>query len=201
MKQVEMYMGLVFKAGLKTQVIPFLGKDSPVEYELLRNIWAVNQKERKKLGLLKTEAVSRISRGRFGGEGDVGLTSFTQHLRTLYEVIDVDASNDIPLTTEVEDPETKKMKTVRNYDVVVAVQPSTLNPTAMTNFVKLVKSGQATLILEDPIPAMIDVTGTFQEKRQRMTQFGMPEPSEPKGTFVSCGTYWVSSWNGTMLVV
>ncbi len=40
------------------------------------------------------------------------------------------------------------------YDVLLAVQPSSLGPEQMNNFVAAVKAGQPTAIFEDPVPAV-----------------------------------------------
>ena len=54
------------------------------------------------------------------------------------------------------------------YDVLLAVQPSTLTPPQMANFIAAVKGGQPTAIFEDPFPLpnfFPNVAGTVQPKR------------------------------------
>ncbi len=40
------------------------------------------------------------------------------------------------------------------YDVLLAVQPSSLAPEQMDNFVAAVRGGQPTAIFEDPLPGL-----------------------------------------------
>ncbi len=170
----EIYMGLAFTCGLNKQVIRFFERDLPVEYELARSIWAVTQSERKKLGILVTDA------NLMGSEMEMRMqqrrASFrflVQELEKIYQVSSVDANAPITL----KDSDGKPM-----YDVLLAVQPSTLGPTALRNFVDAVRQGQSTVIFEDPNPLMSpDITGTYAERRPRPNQFGMPQPPEPKG--------------------
>jgi ABC-2 type transport system permease protein len=169
----EIYMGLAFTSGRNKQVIRFFERDLPVEYELARSIWAVTQSDRKKLGILVTDA------NLMGSDMEMRMqqrrASFrllVQELKKIYDVSSVDANAPITL----KDSDGKPM-----YDVLLAVQPSTLGPTAMRNFVDAVRQGQATVIFEDPHPLMSDITGTYAERRPRPNQFGMPQPPEPKG--------------------
>ena len=47
------------------------------------------------------------------------------------------------------------------YDVLLAVQPSTLSPEDMANFLAAVRNGQPTAIFEDPCPALVgDIAAT-----------------------------------------
>lgn len=170
----EIYMGLAFTSGLNKQVIRFFERDLPVEYELARSIWAVTQSERKKLGILVTDA------NLMGNEMEMRMqqrrSSFrflVQELEKIYQVSSVDANAPITLKDSAGKP---------MYDVLLAVQPSTLGPTALRNFVDAVRQGQSTVIFEDPNPLMSpDITGTYAEKRPRPGQFGMPQAPEPKG--------------------
>ncbi len=150
----EIYMGLAFTSGLKTQVIKFIERDQPIEYELARSIWAVTQKERKKLGILTTLAnVSRDDRSPF--------RLLVEELDKIYQVDSVDANSPLVL----KDSSGKPM-----YDVLLAVQPSTLGPTAMRNFVDAVRQGQSTVIFEDPYPFPLfqtNIPGTYTQRRQQ----------------------------------
>ncbi len=62
--------------------------------------------------------------------------SWSTELKKQYDVVEVDPSKPIK----------------DRYDVLLAVQPSSLSPEAMENFVEAVKSGQPTAIFEDPFP-------------------------------------------------
>jgi ABC-2 type transport system permease protein len=91
-----------------------------------------------------------------------------EELRKQYDVVQVDATN--PIT--------------ERYDALLAVQPSSLNPNQMANFVAAVQSGQPTAIFEDPFPTDGNVPATSQPKRPAggmQAMFGGMQPPEPKG--------------------
>ena len=52
----DIFLGLVFTSGPDEFVIPFFDRGLPVEYELARSIRVVTQLERKKLGIIATDA-------------------------------------------------------------------------------------------------------------------------------------------------
>jgi ABC-2 type transport system permease protein len=165
-KTEEIFLGAAFSSGLDRVVLPFIDKGIPVEYELVRSICTVADQERKTLGVLKTDVQL------FGGFSMQGATEESQlvtELKKQYEVEEVDASKPIK----------------KRYDVLLAIQPSSLSPDAMTNFVNVVKSGQPTAVFEDPFPVtQPEVVGTSQPKRPPggpMAMFGGGGPPEPKG--------------------
>ncbi len=166
-KTEEIFLGAAVSAGLDRVVIPFIDKGIPVEYELVRSICTVADQERKKLGVVKTDVQL------FGGFSMQGATEESQlvvELKKQYDVVEVDASKPIK----------------ERYDVLLAVQPSSLSPEGMENFVAAVKSGQPTAIFEDPFPVtQPDVVGTSQPKRPGGGMMGMfgggGGPPAPKG--------------------
>jgi ABC-2 type transport system permease protein len=166
-KKEEIYLGAVFASGLDRVVIPFIDKGIPVEYELVRSICTVSQQKRLKLGVLKTDVPLF---GGFSMQGPTEQSRLVGELKKQYDVVEVDASKPIK----------------DRYDVLMAIQPSSLSPDAMTNFVACVKSGQPTAIFEDPFPFPPggDVVGTAQPKRPpggMMGMFGGGGPPAPKG--------------------
>lgn len=166
--QEEIFMGAAITSGLDRVVIPFIDKGIPIEYELVRSICTVADQERKKLGVVKTDVQLF---GGFSMQGPTDESQLVAELRKQYEVIEVDPAQ--PIT--------------QKYDVLLAVQPSSLAPEAMENFVKAVASGQPTAIFEDPYPwpqLYPDVVGTAQQKRPgggMMGMFGGGGPPAPKG--------------------
>jgi ABC-2 type transport system permease protein len=168
----EIYMGLAFTSGLNKQVIKFVERDLPVEYELARSIWAVSQTKRKKLGVLTTEANVMAGPMERMQQRRSSFRFLLEELEKIYQVSSVDANSAITLKDSDGNP---------MYDVLLAVQPSTLGPTALRNFVDVVRQGQSTVIFEDPHPLMSDIPGTYGERRARPNQFGMPQQPEPKG--------------------
>ncbi len=163
----EIFMGVACTCGLDKVVLPFLDKGIPVEYELVRSIATVSQPKRKKIGILNTDAklyasfdMQSMSPGRD--------QAIVEELRKQYEVVQVDPTNPITET----------------YDVLLAVQPSSLTPPQLENFIAAVKNGQATAIFEDPFPYLAsDVPGTMAPKQPPGggNPFMQRTPPQPKG--------------------
>ena len=163
----QIFLGCGVTSGLEKVVVPFFDKGTPVEYELIRSVCTAAQQKRKRLGLLTTDA------DLFGGFDPMSgqprpRQPIVEELEKQYDVVQVDASAAI---TEA-------------YDVLLAVQPSSLGPEQMTNFVAAVAAGQPTAIFEDPLPVlMTNVPGTSQPRRSPMgpmAMFGGPQ-GQPKG--------------------
>ena len=131
-------LGAAFRSGLQKVVIPFFEPGIPVEYELARSLTTVAKPARKKLGILKTEAKMM---------GGVDMRSFQQmpqepiveELGKEFELIDVNPASPID---------------VDRLDALLAVQPSSLAPEEMNNFIAAVKAGVPTAIFEDPQSAI-----------------------------------------------
>jgi ABC-2 type transport system permease protein len=164
----EIFMGVVVASGLEKVVVPFFDRTLPVEYELARSVSTVNQAKRKKVGVLRTDAEL------FGGFDFAGgmpsqrpEQQIISELKKQYEVVQVDATN--PIT--------------ERYDVLLAVQPSSLTPPQMTNFVAAIRNGQPAAVFEDPFSSWFGVPGTSEPKQPRnMGMFGGGgQPAEPKG--------------------
>ena len=166
-KREEIYLGAAFTCGLDKVVIPFIDKGIPIEYELVRSIATVAQQERKKLGVLKTDVELF---GGFSMQGQTAESRLVTELKKQYDVVEVDPTN--PIT--------------ERFDVMLAVQPSSLTPEKMDNFVAAVRAGQPIAIFEDPFPLpqfFPNVVGTGQPKRPPGGMMGMfnRQPPEPKG--------------------
>ncbi|MEX2122017.1 MAG: Gldg family protein [Pirellulales bacterium] len=162
----QLYLGVAFASGLDKVVVPFFDRGIPVEYELVRSICTVAQQERKKIGVLATEA------GLFGGFNPQTMSPMRNELlidelEKQYEVVPV--SSDAPIATDV--------------DALLAVQPSSLSPEQMSHFIEAVRKGVPTAIFEDPFPAMAgNVTPTSAPKRPpQMNMFSGNQPPMPKG--------------------
>ena len=147
--------------------MPFFDKGTPVEYELIRSVCTAAQQKRKRLGVLATDA------DLFGGFDMMGgqqrpRQPILDELEKQYDVVQVDAS--APLT--------------ESYDVLLAVQPSSLGPEQMAHFVAAVQAGQPVAIFEDPLPVlMTSVPGTSQPRRSPGGPMAMfqPQGGQPKG--------------------
>ncbi|MCE5269248.1 MAG: Gldg family protein [Planctomycetaceae bacterium] len=129
----HIFLHVAVKYGSGKALVAFVDQDTPVEYELVRSICILSQQKRKKLGVLTTDAQL------YGGFSMSGMTPnwpIIDELEKQYEVVRVDPTK--PITDK--------------YDVLLAVQPSSLGPTEMGNFVAAVRGGQPTAIFEDPAP-------------------------------------------------
>ena len=167
-REEEIFLGCAFTSGLEKVVVPFFDKGTPVEYEVIRSVCTTaQQQQRKRLGLLATDAEL------FGG---FDMTSgqarprqpIVEELEKQYEVVQVDAS--APIT--------------ESFDVLLAVQPSSLGPEQMINFVAAVQAGQPVAIFEDPLPVLMQgVPGTSQPRRSPMGPMAMfgGQQGQPKG--------------------
>ncbi|MFK7822359.1 MAG: Gldg family protein [Planctomycetaceae bacterium] len=133
MSEEQIFLGAVVRCEAENgsnreNVIPFFGKGLPIEYELTRSIQTVAQEERLKVGILKTDA-NILSEG--------NEWKIVTELRKQYEIVDVSP------TSEIE---------TGRFNVLLAVMPSSLTQSEMTNLVNYVKAGGPTLIFDDPCP-------------------------------------------------
>jgi ABC-2 type transport system permease protein len=165
MEYDDIYLAVAFTCGLEKVVLPFIDRGIPIEYELVRSISTVTQQKRKKIGILRTDAPLY---GRFNMQTMSSSREWpiVEELKKQYEVVEVDPTQ--PITEK--------------YDALLAVQPSSLDPEAMKNFIAAVRSGQPTAIFEDPFPAFArDVPATSDERRPMGNpMFGGGQP-QPKG--------------------
>ncbi len=163
----EVILGAVFRSGLQKVVVPFFDYGIPVEYELIRSINTVAQKQRKTIGVVRTDAQL------FGGFSFAGgqprqlpRQAIIEELEKQYDVEEVD------LTQPVEEG---------RYDVLLAVQPSSLPPEGMDYLLDAIRRGIPTAMFEDPLPAfMANVPGTGQPKQAPGGMMGMQSRPLPK---------------------
>ena len=152
------FMGVVVKSGTDEVVIPFFNVGTPIEYELTRSIRTVSKDDRLTVGVLNTDA--KI----FGGfdmaaGGNQPSWLIVSELRKQYKVVSV--SPDSPISDT-------------QYDVLLAVLPSSLTQPQLKNLVDYVKKGKPTLICDDPLPV-------FGGGRGIQTAPRMPKPSPGGG--------------------
>ena len=162
----NLFLGLAVTCGVESAIVPFLDRQTPADYELVRAICAVAQPMRKRVGVLTTD-VSLF--GRFDARTMTATRKWPiiEELEKQYDVAQVDPAQPI----------------AERCDVLLAVQPSSLGPEAMQNFVAAVEKGQPTLIFEDPFPMFApDVAGTTAPRRPpgganpMNPMFGPPPP-------------------------
>jgi ABC-2 type transport system permease protein len=154
-KDEQIFLGVAVTCGLEKVVVPFFDRGTPIEYELIRSIVTVAQQKRKRLGVVQTDAPL------FSGFDMQAMTvrpsqPIIDELSKQYEVVQVDAS-----------------KPIEKFDVLMAVQPSSLEQPKLNNLLDAIRNGQPTAIFEDPAPVFMQgVPGTSEEKRGPMGQPG-----------------------------
>ena len=72
-----------------------------------------------------------------------------QELEKQYDVETIQAQNKIQVWLDDSEASSER---VRQYDVLLAVQPSKMNPTELRNLIEAIQLGQPTVIFEDPLP-------------------------------------------------
>ncbi len=170
----KIFLGVAFTSGLEKVVVPFIDRGLSPEYELVRSLCTVTKQKRKKIGVLETDAHVM---GSFSMSGPTPDWLLVQELRKQYEVVQVSPA-ELMAPPKPGEPE-------KRWDVLLAVQPSAMGVQEMNGFVAAVRSGQPTVIFEDPfLFTMGGVPGTYQPRRpqqQNPMMMQMPENQEKKG--------------------
>ncbi len=160
----EILLGVAFTAGVEEVVIPFFDRGLPVEYELTRLIRVVSKSNRKKVGILTTDAKLM---------GGFDMRSFNQtpewsivtELKKQYDVNSV--SPDSPISSE--------------WHVLLVAQPSSLAQRQIDNLTDYVKKGGGVLLFLDPFPVDNPQISPDLPKMPAGGPFGGGPPPEPKG--------------------
>lgn len=160
----DVFLGLVISASVDDQVvIPFIDVGTPIEYELTRSIRTVTQANRKKLGVLRTDA-------QLAGGFD------TQAFRQLPEwriVAELKRQYDVK-------PVGPDELATSKFDALLAVSPSSLTEPEMKSFIDYVKAGNPTLILDDPFPIFQQNLAPRTPKPRAGGMFGGGPPPQQK---------------------
>ncbi len=163
--RANIYLGVTFRCGLQSQTLPFIDRGLSPEYELVHALCTVTDPQKKRIGILKTDAplFGQFSMQNFSMSQDMRIV---EELKKRYTVVEVDPAN--PL--------------LERYDALVAVQPSSLGPPDMKNFIDAVRQGQPTVIFEDPFPIYVGgVGGTSEPRRAQNQMMQMQRQLPPKG--------------------
>ena len=162
-EESDVFMGAFLQSPNDELVIPFFGKGLPIEYELTRSLRTVSQEQRLTVGILLTDARPIADGGGPGGKWEI-----VRELEKQYKVIAVNPSQRILVTDatkpdekpadedaapkESADAAAKPDAAKQNFDVLIAIMPSSLTEPQMENFLEYVKAGKPTLIFDDPCP-------------------------------------------------
>jgi len=174
-RQRDVFLGVAFACGAEETVIPFMSKGLPIEYELARSIRAVSQTERKKVGILETDAnlFGAFDFQSFSSRPDWPIVG---ELRKQYEVVQV------PRTPGDSGPNDESGEQIpADIDVLIVAQPSTLVDDELARVLDYVRSGRPALILEDPLPLMNPNIATSEERDAGRNPFDRsPADTRPK---------------------
>jgi len=197
-KPVDVFLGAVVRSSYDEVVLPFFGKGLPLEYELVRAIGTVSKEKRLKIGILKTDA-------EIASEDEMNRRSewrLTQTLRQHYDVTVVDPAKSL-IATESDEKAKDDAKSETDsadaaqendseeskpeeFDVLLAVMPSSLTEPEMENFLEYVKSGRPTLIFDDPLPLFM--SRLLMDGRRMLTAAPkLPKPSPNAGMMAMFG--------------
>ncbi len=146
LRDEDVVLGVAFSSGLQRVVIPFFHYGMAVEYELIRSITTVAAAERKTIGIVATDLL--ISGGRVqmedGRSATIPRAKIIAELEKQYNVVDVIPNGPLDLWLD-------EAKTQRRYDVLMLVQPSKMTPLGLSYTLDAIKTGQPTVIFEDPL--------------------------------------------------
>ncbi|QEG40114.1 Gldg family protein [Roseimaritima ulvae] len=152
LQQKQLILGAAMRSGLNKVTIPILEYGIPVEYELVRSIKTVSRSERKRIGIVTTDA------NLMGGTTatPMGMQRIPQHLLV----------QELAKQYEVEEVNFDAPVEPGQFDMLIAVQPSSLTPERFTRFLDAIRDGIPTAVFEDPFPATNrGITPTGQPKQ------------------------------------
>ena len=170
----EIYMGIAFTSGSNEFVIPFFDPGLPVEYELMRSIRVVANAERRKVGVLRTEA-NLFGGFDFESKRQSSDWSIVAELRKQYEVVAVPPGQDYP----------------PDLDVLLVALPHTLQPPDIERLTEYVKAGHPSLLLLDPLPAFnIEMSPQQTPQNPFMPSAAPRVPADVKPVLDVLGVDW-----------
>ena len=182
LEESEVFLGAVIQSSTDNVEIPFFDKGIPIEYELTRSVRTVSQTKRMTVGVLQTDA------NVMGGMGGRAWEIVTE-LRKQYKVINVNPSMKILAAETSEKSEDgsddDKDKPAENFDLLLAVMPSSLTQPETENFMEYVESGKPVLVFDDIFPAFNPQLAPRLPKPApggpMAGMFGQQQQPEPKG--------------------
>ncbi|MEE8350140.1 MAG: Gldg family protein [Acidobacteriota bacterium] len=181
----EIFLGVAFTSGAQEHVIPFLDRGLPTEYEIVRSIRMVARTERKKIGILNTQA--RV----FGGLDFQTMQTtpswaVVEELRKQYEVIQVQPNSAIP----------------EDLDGLLVALPSSLSQNEMDLLSAYIDGGHPTLLLIDPLPVVNISLAPTERSGANMNPFMQQQAAPPpeKGNIQQFLSQIGVSWNSSSIV-
>lgn len=181
----EVFLGVAFTSGAQEHVIPFVDRGLSVEYEITRSIRVVAQTDRKKIGVLSTEAKL------FGGFDFQTMQSapgwsIVEELKKQYEVVQVSSSGPIP----------------EDLDALLVALPSSLPQEEMAGLLAYIQEGNPTLLLIDPLPVINIALAPSERSGANMNPFMQQQAAPPaeKGDIQRFMSEIGVSWNSASII-
>jgi ABC-2 type transport system permease protein len=181
----EVFMGVAFTCGAEEDVIPFFDRGLPVEYELMRSVRVVAQTQRKRIGVVTTQA------NMFGGLdfntfASKPVWSIVEELEKQYDVVQVTVADSL----------------TEPLDGLLVALPSSLSQEEMNNVEDYIKLGTPTLLLVDPLPIVDIGLSPSEEAGANINPFMRnrgPQP-KPKGGIHAFLQNLGVKWNKAQIV-
>ena len=181
----DVFLGVAFTSGAQEHVIPFVDRGLSVEYEITRSIRVVAKTDRKKIGVLSTEAKL------FGGfdfqtmQSILGW-SIVEELKKQYEVGQVSLFGPIP----------------EDLDALLVALPSSLPQGEMDDLLAYIQEGNPTLLLIDPLPVINMALAPSERSGANMNPFMQQQsaPPEEKGDIQRFMSEIGVSWNSASII-
>jgi len=181
----DVFLGVAFTSGAQEHVIPFVDRGLSVEYEITRSIRVVAQTDRKKIGVLSTEAKL------FGGFDFQTMQSapgwsIVEELKKQYEVVQVSSSGTIP----------------EDLDGLLVALPSSLPQEEMDGLLAYIQEGNPTLLLIDPLPVINIALAPSERSGANMNPFMQQQavPPKEKGDIQRFMSEIGVSWNSASII-
>ena len=181
----EVFLGIAFTSGAQEHVIPFLDRGLPTEYEIVRSIRVVARTDRKKIGVLNTQAKV------FGGLDFQTMQTtpswaVVDELRKQYEVVQVQPNSPIP----------------EDLDGLLVALPSSLPQVEMDMLSAYIDAGHPTLLLIDPLPVIDISLAPMERAGANMNPFLQQQAAPPpeKGNVQQFLSQIGVSWNSSAIV-
>ncbi len=157
----EVFLGVAVTSGAQPPVITrFFDRGLSPEYELIRSVATVSQQERRRIGVVRTDVplFGGFNPMTFQPSEDMPIIS---ELRKQFDVQEVDLSEPVQ---------------PGQYDALMAVQPSAMDPEHLDNLLAAIEAGVPTAIFEDPFTYMDEMMGHFVPgtSQPRRNQFAGP---------------------------
>ena len=182
---VDVFMGLAFTCGAEEQVIPFLDRGLSVEYELARSLRVVANTQRKKIGVVTTEAKL------FGGFDFQSFRSspawpVVDELKKQYEVVQVNPTGELP----------------EDLDGLMVALPSSLSQEELDTVRGFIESGIPALLLVDPMPVINLGLSPSEQAGANQNPFmrNQGPPPKQKGDIQGFLTSFGVSWDKSIIV-